>query len=73
MLGISIATSVFSCVGGTYLSYHFDVSTGGAIVVLLTVLFMVAMVFAPKYGILAQSHQQLVPVENQTEANRIVD
>ena len=55
MLGISIATSVFSCVGGTYLSYHFDVSTGGAIVVLLTVLFMVAMVFAPKYGILAQN------------------
>lgn len=74
MLGISIATSVFSCVGGTYLSYHFDVSTGGAIVVLLTVLFMVAMVFAPKYGILAQnSHQQLVPVENQAEANKIVD
>ncbi len=63
MLGISIATSVFSCVMGTYFSYHFDVSTGGAIVVLLTVLFMVAMVFAPKYGILAQNsyrHQEPV-------------
>lgn len=72
MLGISIATSVFSCVGGTYLSYHFDVSTGGAIVVLLTMLFIVAMVFAPKYGILGQnSHQQLLPVENQAEDNRI--
>ncbi len=62
MLGISIATSVFSCVGGTYLSYHFDVSTGGAIVVLLTALFMVAMVFAPKYGILAQSFRRHQPV-----------
>ncbi|MEL6439803.1 MAG: metal ABC transporter permease [Cyanobacteria bacterium J06621_8] len=55
MLGLSVATSVFSCVMGTYLSYHFDVSTGGAIVVLLTVLFLIAMLFAPKYGILPQS------------------
>ncbi len=55
MLWISIATSVFSCVGGTYLSYHFDVSTGGSIVVLLTVLFVIAMIFAPKYGIIAQN------------------
>ena len=55
MLLISIAASVFSCIGGTYLSYHFDVSTGGAIVVLLTILFLIAMVFAPKYGILSQS------------------
>ncbi|WP_036478359.1 metal ABC transporter permease [Myxosarcina sp. GI1] len=62
MLWISIATSVFSCVGGTYLSYHFDVSTGGAIVVLLTVLFMVAMIFAPKYGILAQNSHRHQPV-----------
>ena len=55
MLWISIATSVFSCIGGTYLSYHFDVSTGGSIVVLLTALFVMAMLFAPKYGILAQN------------------
>ncbi|MGK7949068.1 MAG: metal ABC transporter permease [Xenococcaceae cyanobacterium] len=66
MLGISIATSVFSCVGGTYLSYHFDVSTGGAIVVLLTVLFLVAMVFAPKYGILAQNSPRHQPVLDET-------
>jgi manganese transport system permease protein len=68
MLGISIATSVFSCVMGTYLSYHFDVSTGGAIVVLLTVLFILAMIFAPKYGILAQNsnrHQEPVLGEGQ--------
>ncbi|MDJ0634450.1 MAG: metal ABC transporter permease [Xenococcaceae cyanobacterium MO_188.B29] len=67
MLGISIATSVFSCVGGTYLSYHFDVSTGGAIVVLLTVLFMVAMVFAPKYGILAQNSYRHQPIVDGTQ------
>jgi manganese transport system permease protein len=54
MLWISVASSVFSCIMGTYLSYHLDVSTGGCIVVLLTLLFVVTMIFAPKYGILAQ-------------------
>ncbi|MGF1570030.1 MAG: metal ABC transporter permease [Nodosilinea sp.] len=54
MLAIAVASSVFSCVVGTYLSYHLDISTGGAIVVLLTLLFMLTMVLAPKYGILAQ-------------------
>ena len=67
MLWISIATSVFSCVGGTYLSYHFDVSTGGAIVVLLTVLFLLAMVFAPKYGIMAQSFRRHQPIIDRTQ------
>lgn len=69
MLGISVASSVFSCVMGTYLSYHLDLSTGGCIVVLLTLLFVVAMVFAPKYGILAQQSRKrsnLVLDETQT-------
>ncbi|HHP7245422.1 MAG TPA: metal ABC transporter permease [Elainellaceae cyanobacterium] len=54
MLIISVATSVLSCVLGTYVSYHLDVSTGGAIVVLLTLLFIITMTFAPRYGIVAQ-------------------
>ncbi|MGK7954872.1 MAG: metal ABC transporter permease [Crocosphaera sp.] len=54
MLIISVFSSVLSCVLGTYISYHLDVSTGGSIVVLLTLLFVVAMIFAPKYGILKQ-------------------
>ena len=54
MLAISVATSVLSCVLGTYFSYHLDVSTGGSIVVLMTVIFGLAMAFAPKYGILGQ-------------------
>ncbi len=54
MLALAIASSVFSCVAGTYLSYHLDTSTGGSIVVLLTVLFVLTMAFAPKHGILAQ-------------------
>ncbi|MDJ0508858.1 MAG: metal ABC transporter permease [Crocosphaera sp.] len=54
MLVISVISSVFSCILGTYISYYLDVSTGGSIVVLLTLLFVIAMIFAPKYGILSQ-------------------
>nr|WP_281413260.1 metal ABC transporter permease [Leptothoe spongobia] len=61
MLAISVATSVISCVLGTYLSYHLDVSTGGSIVVLMTILFALAMVFAPKYGILGQKLRRQMP------------
>ena len=65
MLWISVISSVFSCVMGTYLSYHLDVSTGGCIVVLLTLLFVVAMIFAPKYGIVAQYYRK--------NSNRVLD
>lgn len=55
MLIISMATGVFSSVVGTYISYHIDGSTGGCIVVLQTFLFLVAMVFAPKHGLLVKA------------------
>lgn len=63
MLMISVATSVISCVLGTYFSYHLDVSTGGSIVVLMTIIFALAMVFAPKYGILGQKFTRQIPLE----------
>lgn len=58
MLLIAMATGVFSSVMGTYVSYYLDGSTGGCIVVLQTVLFLVAMVFAPKHGLLASARQE---------------
>jgi len=61
MMLYSVGSSVAACVLGTYLSYHFDVSTGGSIVVVLTTLFVLAMIFAPKYGILAQELRRRSP------------
>jgi manganese transport system permease protein len=58
MLIISSATSVLSCLLGTYISYHLDVPTGGCIVVLLSLLFVLAMIFAPKYGLLRQNRSE---------------
>ena len=54
MMAIAMGSSVFACVGGTYASYYFDLSTGGSIVVLLTIIFVAALLFAPKYGIVGQ-------------------
>lgn len=53
MLGIAASVSVFACIVGAYASYYFDVSTGGAMVLVLGVLFAISFVFAPKYGFLA--------------------
>ncbi|WP_287129592.1 metal ABC transporter permease [Candidatus Cyanaurora vandensis] len=55
MLGIAVGIGVFSSVIGTYLSYHFDGSTGGSIVLLMTLFFIVTMVFAPKHGLLRRA------------------
>jgi manganese transport system permease protein len=56
---IAMANGVFSSVMGTYISYHIDGSTGGCIVVVQTLLFITAMIFAPKHGLLAGSRKQL--------------
>lgn len=55
MILIAMASGVFSSVMGTYISYHIDGATGGCIVVLQTLLFVVAMIFAPKYGLLSRA------------------
>lgn len=48
-VGIGVITSFF----GAYASYFLDGATGGIIVVLQTLVFLVAFVFAPKHGLLA--------------------
>lgn len=53
MLWISSGLGVVSSVGGAYASYFLNGATGGCIVTLQTVLFLLAFVFAPKQGILA--------------------
>lgn len=54
MLLVAIAVSVASAVIGILSSYHIDSAPAPTIVVLLTMLFIVAFLFAPKRGILRQ-------------------
>ncbi|MGI9480557.1 MAG: metal ABC transporter permease [Hyphomicrobiaceae bacterium] len=48
-VAIGAATSFF----GAYISYFLDGATGGIIVTLQTLIFLLAFVFAPKHGLLA--------------------
>lgn len=52
MLFIAPLLASLTCAVGAYVSYFLDGSTGGAIVVLQTVMFILALLFAPAKGIL---------------------
>lgn len=53
MLGIATATGAGCGFVGAYASYFLNGSTGGCIVVLQTLVFLVVLAFAPKHGLLA--------------------
>jgi manganese/iron transport system permease protein len=53
LLGLSVAIGALTGFAGAYLSYFLDGATGGVIVVLQTLVFLIAFVFAPKHGLLA--------------------
>jgi manganese/iron transport system permease protein len=53
MLFIGSALGAITAFVGAYASYFLDGATGGCIVVLQTLLFLAAFVFAPKHGLLA--------------------
>ncbi len=50
---VSVAIGALTSLTGAYLSYFLDGATGGIIVVLQTLVFLAAFVFAPKHGMLA--------------------
>ncbi|WP_193755197.1 metal ABC transporter permease [Kerstersia gyiorum] len=50
---IAVSIGVVSSFIGAYASYFLDGATGGVIVVLQTLLFLLAFVFAPRHGVLA--------------------
>ncbi|MBO6917791.1 MAG: metal ABC transporter permease [Rhizobiaceae bacterium] len=54
LVAISSIIGATTCFFGAYISYFLDGATGGIIVVLQTCLFLIALVFAPKHGILNQ-------------------
>jgi manganese/iron transport system permease protein len=53
LLMISVAAGALTSFVGAYASYFLDGATGGMIVVLQTLVFLTAFVFAPKHGLLA--------------------
>lgn len=53
MIGLATAMGVGTSLVGAYASYFFDGSTGGCIVTLQSALFVVALIFGPKHGLIA--------------------
>ncbi|HCW0180487.1 MULTISPECIES: iron/manganese ABC transporter permease subunit SitC [Citrobacter] len=53
LLAVAVAIGSLTSFFGACLSYWLDGATGGIIVVLQTLLFLLAFVFAPKHGLLA--------------------
>ncbi|MDA2804084.1 metal ABC transporter permease [Nocardiopsis suaedae] len=53
MLAIAVAVSVTASVLGTYLSFHLDAATGGAVVAVQALAFALAYLFAPHHGVAA--------------------
>ncbi|MEQ1862113.1 MAG: metal ABC transporter permease [Chthoniobacteraceae bacterium] len=53
MLALASGSAVFSTLSGAYVSFFTDASPAGCIVLIQTLLFAIALVFAPKRGLLA--------------------
>jgi len=62
LIGISVAIGAVSSFVGAYISYFLDGATGGVIVVLQTLVFLAAFVFAPKHGLIAARRRAAAPV-----------
>lgn len=53
MLCIAVASAVFSTVTGILISFHIHGSSSACIVLMQTLIFVISLVAAPKYGLLA--------------------
>jgi manganese/iron transport system permease protein len=54
MFALSVVIAVVSGIVGLYISFHWSVAAGGAIVLTATVLFIIAFIVAPQHGLLSQ-------------------
>lgn len=63
---IAVGSAVFSSLAGVYISFFINGSTGACIVLVQAVIFLFALVFAPKRGLLA--HHRIRRAMNQSVA-----
>ncbi|EDQ34702.2 ABC-type Mn2+/Zn2+ transport system, permease component [Hoeflea phototrophica DFL-43] len=57
LIVIAVAMGSITCFAGVYLSYFLDGATGGVVIMLQTGIFLLAFLFAPRHGLLAQRAQ----------------
>jgi manganese/iron transport system permease protein len=65
LIAVSVLIGVLTSVMGTYISFFLDGATGGVIVTLQLIIFLITFVIAPKYGWLASRRKARVAMTNQ--------
>ena len=68
LIATSVTIGAGSSFAGAYISYFLDGATGGVIVVLQTLVFLAAFVWAPKHGLLAARRKARAALQGQTGA-----
>jgi manganese/iron transport system permease protein len=58
MMILAPAIGLLSCVAGLYLSYTFNLAAGGLIVLVVTGLFLVSWLLAPKHGLIRRTRRR---------------
>jgi manganese/iron transport system permease protein len=75
-MALAAALGAAAGVAGTYVGYHADVSSGGSIVLIATLMFFVAWLAAPQHGILTvalrRSRAALLTAEPEAVAEVIL-
>jgi len=65
LLMIAVVIGALTSFFGAYASYFLDGATGGIIVVLQTLIFLLAFFFAPKHGMLAARRRAALATEGE--------
>ncbi|MDO8541175.1 MAG: metal ABC transporter permease [Opitutaceae bacterium] len=71
MMGIAVVTAAGCSFVGVYLSFFINASTGACIVLLQALVFVNALVFAPKHGLLATRRRRRAPAAAASAATGI--
>jgi manganese/iron transport system permease protein len=67
LLALAVVLGAVTSFLGAYLSYFLDGATGGLIVVLQTLLFLAAFIFAPRHGLLAARRRAARTIAETTD------
>lgn len=65
LLMISVTLGTLTSAVGTWISYYLDGATGGIIVILQTLIFLIAFLFAPKHGLIANRRRARLNMESE--------
>lgn len=71
MMALAAAIGALSSVAGLYLSFYANVASGAAIVLVATGFFLLAFLFSPRRGVLAQALRSRRPAAQRAEEHSV--